>query len=203
MNRRMYEIEIYVKRDDCEVTKILANHSLGAELSNLNTGTKSSSHLLEFDVVHKDFLNMFKEKGMKLRQVGRGKVIVESPSCTSCKILADLNSVILYAKSRGENIVIYGLLSDEPSFKMLEKEFKNKGVEYGLIKKEEYKSLPNLTLKQTQLVLFAFINGYFDTKRRITLSSIAEKFGIKPSTADLIMRRALKKIVEKHVMKKI
>ncbi|MEM4091151.1 MAG: helix-turn-helix domain-containing protein [Thermoplasmatales archaeon] len=199
----MYEIEIYIKRDDCEVAKILANHSLGVHFFKLNTGTEFASHLFELDSVYKDIIPLFKENGIRVKQVGKGKIIVESPSCTSCKILAELNSIVLSAKFRDGSIVFYRLLSDALAFKKLERELDKKGIEYGIIRKEEYKSLPSLTLKQSEIVLFAFINGYFDTKRRITLCSIADKFGIKPATADLILRRALKKIVEKQIMKKI
>ncbi|MDA8054543.1 MAG: helix-turn-helix domain-containing protein [Thermoplasmatales archaeon] len=200
---RLIEVDISVKRDNCMVTNVISRLKLSPNLVKLNIGVEESSHLLELGQNHKDVTAALRQEGVKVSALRRDKILALSASCDSCRILAKLNSVVLSARSQGKDTVIYRLLSDKNSLKRILKEFETEGIEFNVLEEIPYATLSGLTPRQSEIVLFALVNGYFDVKRKTSLTSIAKKFSIKPATADLIMRRALKKIVDAHMMGKV
>lgn len=199
----LLEVEISVKRDDCKVSNVMSRFRLKGNLVNLNIGVEESSHLLEMRQNYKNIIAELKQGGVKASAIKRDKIIALSTSCISCRVLARLNSVVLSARSPQKGVVIFRLLMDRKSLKRVIEEFENEGIEYAILEEIPYVTLSGLTSRQSEIVLFALVNGYFDVKRRINLSSIAKNFSISPATADLILRRALKKIVDAHVMRKV
>ncbi len=200
---RLIEVEISVRRDNCAVTNVFSKLKLRANLIKLNIGIDESSHLLELGQNYRDVTVALKREGVKVSALRRDKILALSTSCDSCRILAKLNSVVLSARSHGKNIVIYRLLSDKNSLKRILREFDTEGIDFNIVEEIPYTTLSGLTSRQSEIVLFALANGYFDVKRKTSLTSIAKNFSIKPATADLIMRRALKKIVDAHMMRKV
>jgi len=201
--RKLYEIDIRINRDDCKVAEIISKQKLHVQIANLNTGIEKAIHLLQFAPNQKNILNEFKGSSLSASNVGRGKIIVLSPSCSSCKLFANLNSVILSVKFPDYNSVTYKILADKYLIKRIERELENERIEHKIIYKGEYETLSDLTPRQIEIVMFALINGYFDVKRRVTLNEIGRNFNIRASTVDLILRRALKKIVQAGILKKI
>lgn len=199
----LLEVEISIVRDDCTVSKSLSKLGLKVDFINLNIGTEESSHLLKLGSDYRAVVTKLRRDGVKVSSVKRDKIIALSPSCSSCRVLARLNSVVLSAMSPKENVVIYRILTDRKSLSMISDQFEEEGLKYSVMSKETYETLSGLTSRQSEIILFALLNGYFDVRRRVNLSSIARNFSIKPATADLILRRALKKVVDAHIMRKI
>lgn len=199
----LIEVEISVRRDNCKVTNVLSRFKSRADLIKLNIGEEESTHLLELGKNYKNITAALRREGVKVSAISRDKILTLSASCDSCRILAQLSSVVLSARSQGKNIVIYRLLIDKSSLKRIFREFESEGIDFKVVEEIPYYTLSGLTSRQSEIILFALVNGYFDVKRRTSLTSIAKNFSIKPSTADLILRRALKKIVDAHMMKKV
>lgn len=53
----------------------------------------------------------------------------------------------------------------------------------------------SLTERQERLLVFAAASGYYDFPRRVSLTRLAEKVGVAPSTLSEILRGAEKRIV--------
>lgn len=200
---RLLEVEILAKRDNCKVTNVLSGFKTKASLINLNLGVDESSHLLELGESYKEIVSALRREGVKVSAVKRQKILALSTSCDSCRLLAKLNAVILSARSQGKDFVLYRLLSEKAALKKILLQFEREGVECRVVEETPYVTLSGLTPRQSEIVLFALVNGYFDVRRRVSLTSIANHFSIRPATADLIMRRALRKIVDAQLLKKI
>ncbi|MGC8645838.1 MAG: helix-turn-helix domain-containing protein [Thermoplasmata archaeon] len=200
---RLLEVELSVRREDCRASNVLSKYGKGGILVNLNIGRDESSHLLELNKNYRDVAASLRREGVNVSYVQRGKILALSPSCSSCKALAIENSVILSARAEGKSMVTYRLLSDKSSLKRVVKRLEDDGIDFKIIKEVPYVALSCLTPRQSEIVLFALLNGYFDVKRRTSLASIAKNFSIKPATADLILRRALKKIVDAQLLRKV
>jgi predicted DNA binding protein len=201
--RKLYEININIKRDDCKVSEIISKNKIPAQIVNLNIGDEETIHLVQFAPNQKNIINEFKGNSLKTSNIGRGKIVVSSPSCSACRLFAKLNTIILSEKFPDSNTVSYKILADKYLIKKIERELENERIVHEIIYKSEYETLSGLTPRQMEIVLYALINGYFDVRRRVTLNEIARNFNIKASTVDLILRRALKKIVQAGIMKKI
>lgn len=199
----LIEVEILVKRDDCKVSNVLSNFKIKSSYINLNIGVEESSHLLELGNSYKAILPRLRQEGVRVSSIRRDKIIARSISCISCRVLARLNSVVLSARAPQKDVVVYRLLTDRKSLKNVSSGFEEEGVEFEILDETPYETLAGLTSRQSEIILYALINGYFDVKRRTNLSLIARNFSIKPATVDLILRRALKKVVDAHVMRKI
>jgi predicted DNA binding protein len=197
------EVEISIKRNDCRVSNVLSKYNLKSFFINLTIGNDESLHLLELGKNYKDIIVNLRREGVKVYPLKRDKIIALSTSSKPCRAFAKLNSVVLLAELLRKNVVVYRLLADRQSIKKILKELDDEGIEHSVLKMTPYVTLSGLTPRQSNVVQFALINGYFDVRRRVTLSTIARNFSIKPSTADLILRRALKKLVESYILRKI
>ncbi|MEM3540485.1 MAG: helix-turn-helix domain-containing protein [Thermoplasmata archaeon] len=72
-----------------------------------------------------------------------------------------------------------------------------------IIKKELYNTIPSITQRQMDILYISYMKGFFDVKRKITLTNLSKELNIKPSTLEYIIRRGLKKVLEYYFEKKI
>ncbi|WP_069806656.1 helix-turn-helix domain-containing protein [Vulcanisaeta thermophila] len=60
---------------------------------------------------------------------------------------------------------------------------------------------PHLTNIERRILVYAYLNGYFDSPRNVNLSDIAMKFGVSKSTANAHLRKAVKKILNVYLVR--
>lgn len=56
-----------------------------------------------------------------------------------------------------------------------------------------------LSEKQEEVLIYAFLRGFYDYPRRVSLTDIARELGLSPSTVAEVLRRAERKVVEAFV----
>jgi DNA-directed RNA polymerase specialized sigma24 family protein len=56
-----------------------------------------------------------------------------------------------------------------------------------------------LSEKQEEVIIYAFLRGFYDYPRRVSLTDIARELGLSPSTVAEVLRRAERKVVEAFV----
>jgi len=150
-------------------------------------------------------------KSLSLLYIGNDhcKVRIEF-DCTSCllfKLNEDLriSSDCVYYRDGGM-LVSFSLHSHE-EFRRLLRYLKEEGVEFQVLEVKRhgngfyggaYEEVPhvNLTMKQLEILRYAYRSGYFDRDRKVNLKDIAEHFGLSPATVGVHMRAALKKILK-------
>ncbi|MEM3036114.1 MAG: helix-turn-helix domain-containing protein [Thermoplasmata archaeon] len=71
-----------------------------------------------------------------------------------------------------------------------------------IIKKELYNTIPSITQRQMDILYISYMKGFFDVKRKITLTNLSKELNIKPSTLEYIIRRGLKKFLNIILRKK-
>ncbi|MGC9149227.1 MAG: helix-turn-helix domain-containing protein [Sulfolobales archaeon] len=59
--------------------------------------------------------------------------------------------------------------------------------------------MAKLTLKQLLALIAAYEYDYFNYPKNIDLSELKQILGIKPSTLNEILRRAIKKVVREYI----
>ncbi|GEM_PF-5509524 len=200
---KLLEVEIWTRREDCEISSAMEKYGLKGQVINLNVGPERTTHMLEVPHGVKDVVSCFRRESITVSLVGKNKVLATSNSCETCRVLARKNTVILSEEGIHREIMIYRILTDRTHLRKILQEFDDEGIDYKILREEPYVTQPPLTPRESEILIFALLNGYFDTTRKITLSSIAENFSIRSSTVDIILRRALKKVVEMHMLQRI
>ncbi|ABW02624.1 helix-turn-helix domain-containing protein [Caldivirga maquilingensis] len=62
-------------------------------------------------------------------------------------------------------------------------------------------TLPYLTNTEGKILVYAYLNGYFDRSRKINLNNIAAKFNVSKATVDAHLRNAIKKILNAYFIR--
>jgi len=150
-------------------------------------------------------------RSLRLLYIGNRhcKVRIEF-DCSSC-LLFKLNEHLRISSDciyyrEGGMLVSFSLHSHE-EFRRLLRYLKEEGVEFQVLEVKRqtegsrflvYEGVPhvNLTLKQLEILRYAYRSGYFDRDRKVNLKDIAEHFGLSPATVGVHMRVALKKILK-------
>ncbi len=150
-------------------------------------------------------------KSLNLLYIGNDhcKVRIEF-DCSSCMLFKlnenlRISSDCIYYKNGGM-VVSFSLHSHE-EFRSLLRYLKEEGIDFQVLEVKRYmdgfysliyEEVPpvNLTLKQLEILRYAYRSGYFDRDRKVNLRDIAEHFGLSPATVGVHMRAALKKILK-------
>jgi predicted DNA binding protein len=201
MKKGPIEVKLYVKRQDCVIMNYIGSKT--SIIEKIVPGEMITNHLIRGEFT-KELRKDLNDKGVKLVNVGRERVWIRSPSCSSCRFLSQSYSLILDAVNLSKNEIVYKLIV--PSLSILReilKEMNDMGLEPRILERRNVLEDENLQLtpRQLEVLILAYKRGYFEVDRKTSLSEISEMLGIAPSSAQEILRRALKKVVEEYIQK--
>lgn len=135
-----------------------------------------------------------------LKTSGKSCVVnIEKKPCTACKVLINAGTFMVSGVAEKEGWVLYTFLVDQSTYNKLLKELRNEGINFKVVKASKVRFRSDvLTETQGKLLFIALESGLFDYPRKITLKELAKRLNISASTADEILRRALKKVLMEY-----
>ncbi|MEM3831985.1 MAG: helix-turn-helix domain-containing protein [Thermoprotei archaeon] len=196
------EIKLNIERRDCHITQ-----AVGSQINSIEKiipGKENTNHLIKIELTRSIRYKLM-ESPAKIINLGNNYVWVKTPSCSSCKFFSQSDVLILDAIPINEYAITYRIVV--PSFTVLKsmlKSLNDLNLKPKVLNKKEVTisdETNRLTPRQLQALILAYKRGYFDVDRQITLTEISKLMNISPSSAQEILRRALKKVVEKYLSK--
>ena len=193
------EVIFKLERNDCSVANILSDSNVKFTVKGQNVGPLFTKHLVELDEYSDSAAWELRVKTNGTARAGKNLIYIDSPSCSACKALAAAQCIVLNVEESSANWVRLRLLvPGNYGLKKLVSLFEEKGVGATVIKDEEFE-FEDLTDRQDEILTIAYNEGYFDLERKASLTDIAKRVGISTPTMEEIIRRALKKLVERYI----
>ena len=127
----------------------------------------------------------------------RSMGVVVANHCKACTsiIRSDLAVFVSSAATEDDCLVGYKLFLGDDGVPTLLNRLSKDGVNYSVKDVGPFSRDSRLTQKQLDFLKSAMDMGFYDFPRRITLTNLAEKLGIKPSTLSEILRAGEKNIL--------
>ena len=126
-----------------------------------------------------------------------GEVVIDK--CAACMALKQSDCFMVSSKSRGGEWLEWAVAGESNStiYDLVERLGKNK-CETQLIRISGSSCASGLTLRQEEILQFAFSNGYYEYPRRIRLRDLSLIFDISPSTMSEILRAGQRRIFSEY-----
>ncbi|MDM7275596.1 MAG: helix-turn-helix domain-containing protein [Thermoprotei archaeon] len=202
---RIVNLAVRVWRPDCPLMILLKELGLKPRFHVVAVQGNESRHIME--IAPGDNLNnvvkILKERRLKVKIVdeNRGLLWVDNlENCNFCKAVDDLRGIIVSLSLDDNDNPVYGaLMPSRIAASRLVARLKVKGLEPELLEKNG-RLAPKLTLRQIHVLTIAYERGFFDVPKKVNLEELAKTLGVKPSTLNEILRKAVKKLIESYVI---
>jgi|GEM_PF-308941 Predicted DNA binding protein len=200
--RKAIFAKVRLVRSDCIVFSTIKSSEVKIEL--IFPKRSYTDHIISSDIP-KDIRKKLIQSGVKLLKAGDGKVWARTKSCSACNYLSNTDAIVLGAYAIGTNEIVYSLMipSREYFRNMLRilNDLNLKPIVQSVydMEKKLKSNKQSLSPRQLQALLLAYHKGYFDVDRKTSLIDIAKMLGIAPSSAQELLRRALRKVVEGYI----
>ena len=125
------------------------------------------------------------------------KILIREHTCLVALPILQSGCIITDIEIRGREVV-WNIVCDEDSFLKMMKTLERDGVDFEIVYKGRVNDKSGVTYREEEILKIALEKGYFDFPRRVKLEELAKHFGVAPSTLSEILRRGLKKILEKY-----
>lgn len=125
------------------------------------------------------------------------KILIREHTCLIVIPILRSGCIITDIEIEGRD-AIWNVVCDEESFLRMIKSLEREKVDFEIIYKGRINDRSEVTYREEEILKIALEKGYFDFPRRIKLEDLAKHFGIAPSTLSEILRRGLKKILERY-----
>jgi len=130
---------------------------------------------------------------------GRIHGSISTRRCTVCKEIAKskcfLVSVEIDAKAAQ-----WTVMGSDDATRELMAALESAGIPFQLKLKRKLEDKELLTARQEEVLLMAFLRGYFEFPKRAGLRELAAETGVKTSTLTEILRRGQRKIIEGYFL---
>ncbi|HDP97311.1 MAG TPA: hypothetical protein ENN25_06445 [Euryarchaeota archaeon] len=155
------------------------------------SGTAIANHIMEIEPSCR----------IELTQMEPGKHIATISKCTCaiCSAVSELGCFLESATSKSEGRIQWQIVGPtSESILNLVNKIRILGCKVEILKISEQREGNNLTKSQAKVMRIAYELGYFEIPKRIILETLASKLDMSKSTLDVMLRRAEKKLVERH-----
>lgn len=135
---------------------------------------------------------------IELASVGPGRHLgtVENTACSICRLVTDDGCFLDSATSQPDGQVEWNLVApNSAALNALVEKIEALGCTVHLRRVASLRTVKELTRAQERVLQLAYDLGYFDIPRRITLGKLAKRLEVSKATLDVMLRRALKKIL--------
>ncbi len=194
------EALIEVERTDCEVTNQAAEISQKSRIRRIKVSPDQTVHKVYCGNECRNIASGLKDKASEIHYSGRTSLWVKAPSCSACKVLGNSDAHIVNSCGRGTDRIQYRILvRNKSALRKIMDELKEKHMNAEVLEIHDWESL-QLTPREDEILLFAYLNGYFDIDRGMSMTEMAKHFGIAPSSLSDSLRRALKKAIRAYLV---
>ncbi|MEM4822239.1 MAG: helix-turn-helix domain-containing protein [Acidilobaceae archaeon] len=197
------EVCIKVYNSDCPLIRFLKSNRIKVEFYNVYVSSTGTRHFLEVGESSKIIARYAKVNGLAFKLVDkrRGLVWIENSSpCTVCRTIDKLKFMILSFKLSDDLNPVYAILAPyKVRVNKLTAQLRENNIDFEVICMQSHSNMRNLTTKQVRVLLVAYKMGFFEVPKKANLEDLSKFLGIKPSTLDEILRRAIKKLIESQL----
>ncbi|AHC52182.1 RNA polymerase sigma70 [Sulfolobus acidocaldarius SUSAZ] len=199
--KKPMSVTFIIENHPCLIMKLFQELNIRAEINNVKMRESVTDHIATLKLTEK-LLRELRERRSKTLRISENSVWIRTEGCKVCKILYLSDAVVEKVKVVGNNAVMYKLIVPNLlSLKSLIDEFTKIGVK-AIVGSTSELDEEQLTERQLEILKLSYKMGFFDIERRITMTELAEKLGIKAPTLEEILRRALRKAVKYYLDKK-
>ncbi|GEM_PF-1829813 len=193
---RKYPVKVTldVQRDDCLVSNSFSDSECVIDRLCVREG--STLHA----VYIKDELDpslLFSCEDLKIKQMKKGVVWIESPSCSICSLLARMQFVnILSIVNSGQHRMTLKMVLPSKSYlNVLKSELRREHIDFSVIDCVAFRKR-SMTAREYEVLRIALEKRYFDCTNRTSLTELSKIAGVAPPSLSETLRRATKKAVE-------
>ncbi len=139
---------------------------------------------------------------IELASVGPGRHLgtIENTTCSICRLVSDNGCFLDSAISKPDGQIEWKLVApNSTALTALVEKTEALGCTVSLRKVTSLSTVKELTRAQERVLQLSYDLGYFDIPRRITLDKLAKQLEISKATLDIMLRRALKKVLSNRV----
>ena len=162
----------------------------------LRCGETSSTHLIQ--LIRSDGglkSRNLRAFGFSVYRLSDGLLLIESPSCTACRVVSKSPCIPRQAIYIPRTGIIYNLITPGPRVsKRIVEKLAAAGKDVEVVEESRLVLPRTLTKKQYLVLVTAMKMGYFNTPRECTLSEVSSELGLSKSTVYRYLKAALKKL---------
>ncbi|NLI73792.1 MAG: hypothetical protein GX369_03350 [Euryarchaeota archaeon] len=139
---------------------------------------------------------------VNLATLGPGKHIasVTNNACLICNLLNEAGCFLDSAVSQPDGRVAWTVIAPRSNnIGQLIDMLREMGCEVEMLNLRDQEEDGPLTYHQEKVLRTAYDMGYYDIPRSATLADLSKKLGIARSTIDVVLRRAERRLVSKHI----
>ena len=200
--KKVIKTKIKIYRDDCDLINYFNSNNIDFTHLKIKPGRVKTLHIMKL----REAYNYNKIKGLakefNITYIKKNNtMLIYKKSCSACMAISMTDLLVLSAEPQGKKSIIYTVIGEDSSIKEAINLIKKRGLRVERVGKDTYIE-EELTEKQLKAILTAYTMGYFCRDRKATLSEVAEKIGIKPSSFEDVFRRGLEKIVRYYLIDK-
>ena len=130
---------------------------------------------------------------------GRIRGSIRTGRCTICKEIAK-SKCFLASVEVDEKGAEWTVMGNDEAVREVLSDMESAGIPFKLKLKRNLKDKELLTARQEEMLLMAYMRGYFEFPRKAGLKELASETGVKTSTITEILRRGQRKIVEDYFL---
>ncbi len=137
-----------------------------------------------------------------LATLGPGKHIasVTNNACLICNLLNEADCFLDSAVSQTDGKMAWTVIAPRSdNIGRLIARLKEMGCEVEMLNLRDQEEDGPLTYHQEKVLRTAYDMGYYDIPRAITLADLSDKLGMARSTIDVVLRRAERRLIGKHI----
>jgi predicted DNA binding protein len=196
-----YHVVIEVANEKCRVLEIL--RSVGVERFRLidirSFEGGITKHLVRLS--REDAEKLPKFSISRAGKLGEDAVVwVESEGCGVCHAILSHGAFLVSGLSTGDSNIVYSFIA--PSFtavKGIISALEASNLKPKILRVVRYRPRGGgLTEKQEKILWLALKMGFFDYPRKINTIELSRKLGIKSSTLSEIIRRGIRRLLERY-----
>ena len=202
---RGIEVRIILKRSDCDVTNYAFDNFKVTTIERLKIDGTTTTHRVTFNSIEDADRGIqdIKKIANDALKTGNKTIWAKTSCCSVCSLIGYSYSVILSSKALNHTTLSYRLLFPNYSKLMeLKHSLEENNIEYS-ISDISFKETPELTQRETEIIVKLYENGYFDPDRKLTMTQIAEQLDISPAALSEILRKTLRKMVKDYIENKL
>lgn len=194
---KIIEAFIQMERHDCNITIEAKGGAPDCKIARLKIGRDVTTHLVTMSGEADVLFTRLQPVSKSITRVGKNALWVEGNSCSTCRALSDVGAVIVSSKAISAEVIVYRILAkSKGSLKKTMRFLEDRG----LTPQVTIHDFPrDLTAREGELIYELYVRGFFDDKRKETLTEIAGSLGISSATLSESTRRAMKKIIRDYL----
>ncbi|HEX7391627.1 MAG TPA: helix-turn-helix domain-containing protein [Thermoplasmata archaeon] len=139
---------------------------------------------------------------VQLISAGPGRYVgtVELDTCQVCRLVADSGCFLDSATSRPDGLVQWNVISPNAAgLKTLVDRVRELGCSATVERVSKLRTAQELTREQERVLQLAYELGYYEIPRKIKLEKLAKRLEISKATLDVMLRRAQRKVIARHL----